>query len=156
MTDLKCKLVDGSCASGPGRGAWGCYRAGGDGKGGYAFSGAQGSLNDVSEESYGGQDTLVEWRRGFVRFPTLKRIPGALASNTNIGSDLVAEPAIFGVVRTYLSKVHNSPRCVPYETSADHSTWGQPLPALGRSWCHLSWVGQEPTAHDQADVARAD
>ena len=78
-------MVDGSCNGG--RGRWGCYSGG--------IQGAQGSLNDASEEGYGGQDVGVEWRRGLVRFPSLAR-PGA--------SDLVFEPLTFGVVRTYTGK----------------------------------------------------
>ena len=125
---------------------WGCYRLGGPTR----YNGVQGSLNDMSEERYGGQvrhctfnfiaphpiptrsvtfrpgsqatnqpsplllplgplfsfihprpphctelqDSLVEWRRGFVK----------MGSRKNRGNSLEYEPIIFGVVRTYVAR----------------------------------------------------
>jgi hypothetical protein len=109
-------LVDGSC--GGSNGGWGCYTYGSFG----ATTPASGSLDDVSEEGYGGQDVGVEWRRGIVRFPSLSAAPGApsasawqqpassvslspsaAAGSTQLG-DLSFEPVTFGVVRSYKGK----------------------------------------------------
>ena len=54
-------LVDGTCGEVE-NGRWGCYPKGGVPQ---PFR-KQGGLNDASLEIFGGQETLVEWRRGRV------------------------------------------------------------------------------------------
>ncbi len=71
-------LVDGTCGELE-NGRWGCYPKNGVPQ---PFR-KQGGLNDASLEIFGGQETLVEWRRGRVE----------------LGRQ-VLEPAVFGVVRS--------------------------------------------------------
>jgi len=75
-------LVDGTCGE-RSVGRWGCYPIGGT----RAGRGAQGSLNDESLEMFGGQDTRVEWRRGYVELGRLR-----------------LEPAVFGALRSYRAR----------------------------------------------------
>jgi hypothetical protein len=117
-------LVDGSSCGG-GNAGWGCY--GSYGATTPSSGAASGSLDDASEEGYGGQDVGVEWRRGLVRFPSLPAASGeatgasaataataaaaaaaevaagVVAASTQLG-DLSFEPVTFGVVRSYKGK----------------------------------------------------
>ena len=74
-------LVDGTCGE-VRRGRWGCYPRGGLS----ARRGRQGSLNDESVEGFGGQETLVEWRRGLVEIGDRR---------------LGLEPGVFGAIRSF-------------------------------------------------------
>ena len=74
-------LVDGTCGE-LRNGRWGCYPRGGLS----AARGAQGALNDESIEGFGGQETLVEWRRGRVELGDRR---------------LVVEPGVFGAIRSF-------------------------------------------------------
>lgn len=72
-------LVDGTCGELE-NGRWGCYPKAGLSP---QFR-KQGGLNDASLEIFGGQESIVEWRRGRVE----------------VGRSLKLEPAVFGVVRS--------------------------------------------------------